>query len=351
MKKFLTVLGIISWFAAAVHAGMTGFKGPNEYLGALPSPPSSGCVVTAEIIDRFEKEFFATKAELDNEVSSRRRDIKKWQENNSKKMQENSVNMPGFQGKSQAEMKKMSKAEKKKMAEQMMAEKFGVTMQELKDQKKAQKEGKTGANVDWAKAMAGEQQANDLMKSKGDVAAGKQKITDNIALGKEREALTKKTLGLRTAMQERVVELEKDETGLSLKERLEKEQETLAKMMNDSVPCDKLDQQEQRITDARGNYCSYMSPKFLKALKIYKVSIESSISHHRRLDEVMSEMQQNLVGVPLPSESVGLSGLETVQDYARYLGEAFQYHDRDPSAPKGSYCDGDAGTITPGSSK
>ncbi len=347
MKKFLTVVSIISWSVTAVYAGLTGFKGPNEYLGALPSPPSAGCVVTAEEIDGFKEEFFATKKELDNEVGSRRRAIKKWQENNSKKMQENAVDMPGFQGKSQAEMKKMSKAEKRKMAEKMMEEKFGVSMQELKDQKKAQKEGKVGANVDWAKAMAGEQQANDLMKSKNEVNAGKQKITDNIALAREQAELTKKTVGLRTAMQERVTELEKDEQGLSLKSRLEKEQETLDKMMNEGAPCDRLDQQEERITGARDNYCSYMAPKFLKALKIYQVSIETSISHHRRLDEVMSEMQQNQVGVPLPRESVGLSGLETVQDYARYLGEAYQYMSRDPSAPAGSHCDGDAGTITP----
>ncbi|RJQ50542.1 MAG: hypothetical protein C4530_21465 [Desulfobacteraceae bacterium] len=347
MKILLTVVSIISWSVTAVYAGMTGVKGPNEYLSALPSPPSAGCVVTAEEIERFKEEFFATKKELDDEVGGRRRAMKKWLESNSKKMQENAVDMPGFQGKSQAEMKKMSKAEKRKMAEKMMEEKFGVSMQELKDQKKAQKEGKVGANVDWAKAMAGEQQANDLMKSKDEVNAGKQKITDNIALAREQAELTKKTVGLRTAMQERVTELEKDEQGLSLKSRLEKEQKTLDKMMNEGAPCDRLDQQEERITGARDNYCSYMGPKFLKALKAYQASIETSISHHRRLDEVMSEMQQNQVGVPLPRESVGLSGLETVQDYARYLGEAYKYMSRDPSAPAGSHCDGDAGTITP----
>lgn len=259
MKRASIVAGIICCLATAVHAGITGFKGPTEYLGALPTPPGSGCMVTAETIDRFDREFFPAQKVLNNEVAERRRTIKKWQGKNSKKMQENAVDIPGFQGKSQEDMKKMSKAEKKRMAEQMMQEKFGVSMQELKEQKKAQKEKRTAANVDWAKAMAGEMQANDLMKSKGEVEAGKQKIDDSIKLSKEQAELTKKTLGIRNAMQDRITELETDEKGVKLKKTLEREEKMLEEMMTEGAPCDRLDQQSERILGARSNYCSYMS--------------------------------------------------------------------------------------------
>ena len=346
MKKLLVTALMLCWPTAVVHAEITGYKGPVEYLIELPKVPGGGCAVTAETIDEFGREFFPVKSKLDNEVAERRRAIKKWQESNSKKMQENAVDMPGFQGKSQAEMKKMSKAEKKKMAEQMMEDKFGVSMQELKDQKKAQRAGKTSANVDWAKAMAGEQQANDLMKSKGQLETDKRKITDNIKLAKEQESLTKSTLGIRTMMLEKISELEKDEKGLELKKQLEKQEKTLDEMMSDGISCKDLDAQSERIATARGSYCSYMAPKYLKALKNYRTSIQTSLPRHLRLDEISSEIQKNQVGVGLPHESIGLNGLETVQDYARYLGKAYKFNDRDPSAPKGSHCDGDAGTIS-----
>lgn len=346
MRNILIVASILCLYVSTSGAEITGYRGPLEYLGDLPQTPGNGCQVTAETIDMFERKFFPAKKQLDNEVAERRRAIKKWQESNSKKMQENAVDLPGFQGKSQAEMKKMSKAEKRKMAEQMMEEKFGVSMQELKDQKKAQKAGKTRANVDWAKAMAGEMQANDLMKSKGELETDKRKITDNIKLAKEQAELTKATLGIRTVMLDRISELEKDEKGLALKKQIEKEEKTLEKMMLEGFPCKKLDAQSQKIADARGLYCGYMAPQFLKALKKYQTSIDTSLSNHRRLDEVTSEMQKNQVGVGLPHESLGLNGLETVQDYARYLGQAYKYNDRDPSVLRGSHCDGDTGTTS-----
>lgn len=346
MRKIILAAMVICWSSTAVWA----LRGPNEYLSALPSPPGNGCSVSGETISQFKKDFFPVRKELDKEVGDRRRTIKKWQSNNSKKMQENAVNLPGFQGKSQDEMKKMSKAEKKKLAEQMMEEKYGVSMQELKEQKKAQRAKKTDVNVAWGKAMAGEMQANDMMKSKGEVAADKKKITDNIKLAKEQSELTQKTIGLRTVMQTKITDLEKDKQAVALKDRLEKEEAKLQEMVTEGARCDQLDQQSQRINEARSQYCSFMSPRFLKAVKSYQVSIETSISNHRRLDEVLSEMQQNQVGVGLPDASLGLNGLETVQDYSRYLEQVYKYNDRDPSVPTGSHCDGDSGTISSGGS-
>lgn len=345
MRNSLIVASILCLYVSISDAEITGYKGPLEYLGDLPQPPGNGCQVTAETIESFERKFFPVKKQLDNEVAERRRAIKKWQESNSKKMQENAVDLPGFQGKSQAEMKKMSKAEKKKMAEQMMEDKFGVSMSDLKKQKKAREQDNiykgTMAQVDFAKTLAGEQQANDLMKSKRQLETDRRKVTDNIKLAKEQEELTKATLGIRTVMLNRISELEEDEKGLALKIQIKSEEKTLEKMMLDGFPCNKLDAQSQKIADARGLYCGYMAPQFLKALKKYQTSIDTSISSHRRLDEVTSEMQKNQVGIGLPHESLGLNGLETVQDYARYLGQAYKYNDRDPTVIRGSHCDGD----------
>lgn len=339
MRNAGVVASILCLSAMTAQAASSEVKGPFEYLGALPRTPASGCRVTAEAMSAFRDKFLPVMKELSDDIGKRRRTINKWQQDNSKQMQEHAVDMPGFQGKSQAEMRKMSREEKKKMAEQIMAEKYGISMQELKEQKKAQREGKVGSNVAWAKALAGEKQGEDLMKSKGEVEAGKQKINDNIKLAKEQQGLTRTTTGLRVDMQERMIELEKDEQGVKLEQGLKREKTTLEKMISAGAPCRRLDEQNQRVRDARGQYCAYMSPRHLKALATYRVSIENSVSDHRRLDEVASQLQRNQVGVGLPDIAIGLSALETIQDYARYFKEVFKYNDGDPNAPRSSFCD------------
>jgi hypothetical protein len=265
-------------------------------------------------------------------------------------MMENAVDMPGFEGKSQDEMKKMSKAERKKMAEKMMEDKYGVSMQDLKNQKKAQREGKTMANVDFAKSMAGEQQANDLMKSKGQREADKRKVVDAGKLAKEHEQLAKEVLGLRGKFNNKVLELEKDKTGLDMKKEIEREGEILAKMQGDGgkSTCTDLDAQRERINAQRKAYCYYMSPRYLKILHDYKRAIPDALPKHDRLDQVANEMQKNQTGVGLSNASKGLNGLETVQDYARLLAGAYTYNEgaQDPKEHKFSFCDGEAGTIS-----
>jgi len=315
----------------------------------LPAIPGSGCEDNKETIEKFMDRLGPVAKELGDNVAERRRAMKKWNEKNSKKMMENAVDMPGFEGKSQDEMKKLSKAERKRMAEKMMEDKYGVSMQDLKNQKKAQREGKTMANVDFAKTMAGEQQANDLMKSKGQREADKQKVVDAGRLAKEHDQLAREVLGLRGKFNSKVVELEKDKTSLALKKGYEDEEERLEEMQRDGKSnCKDLDAQMKTINTRKKAYCGYMSPRYLKILNDYRVAIQVALPRHDRLDQVASEIQKNQTGVGLSNASKGLNGLETVQDYARLLAGAYTYNEgaQDKEHPF-SFCDGDAGTISP----
>ena len=165
-------------------------KSPDYFLNILPMPPRNGCPGKVDDIKSFREKLQKARKELRDEAGTRQRALKKWNGQNSKRMMENAVDMPGFEGKSQAEMKKMSKAERKKLAEKMIQEKFGVSMEDLKAQKKANKEGKTMANVDFAKTMAGEMQVNEMMKSKSQREADKKKIADSGKLAKEQAELS-----------------------------------------------------------------------------------------------------------------------------------------------------------------
>lgn len=366
-------------------------KSPTYFLSTLPQSPGNGCPAKVDADKQFKGKFFKAQKELTDEIGKRQRALKKWNEQNSKKMMENAVDMPGFEGKSQAEMKKMSKAERKKMAEKMMQDKFGVSMDDLKKQKKANADGNVMANVDFAKAMAGEQQANDLMKSKSQREADKRKTKDVGKLSKEQAELSQKlyrsTEGKFTTT---LQELEQDKAGQKLKEKIYDEQERMAKMLGEpykrpqkndgfkhgtssdnmgsqsevdgsdlqaemdknqqemqgeagaasKTSCKEKETQRSRIHSAKMSYCNYMAPRVIKVLNEWRASVADAQGRYLQLDQVNSDLQKAQTGIGFPDAAKGLSGLEALQKYAAELGKAYMY---DPGVDnsKDMYCGGE----------
>ena len=443
MKKLLLVLTCLIWAATSygndLGEGATGQsswvgKGPDYFLNSLPTPPRDGCPGKNDNIKPFRENLLKTQKELQDEIGKRRRALKKWNEQNSKKMMENAVDMPGFAGKSQDEMKKMSKAERKKMAEKMMQDKFGIDLKDLKKQKKANESAQpmdaaeydkqmenfeqqygdapdgtkkkkpkkardVAANVDFAKTMAGEMQANDLMKSQGEREADKRKIAGVGKLTKEQADLSKK---LHLATEGRAIslldELDKDKQAKGMRESIYDKENELAKMLGtaykrpkdvdyskimdvlrnqgkledgyqsnmettnfaaelDALPqitphetgdgssCQAKEDQCSSIYTERMSYCSYMAPKLLKIVNEWYGALVNSQRQYLELDRINSELQKAQTGIALPDASRGLSGLEAIQRYTGVLGYAYRY---DPGTDrcKDLFCGGEQ----PGSS-
>lgn len=416
MKKALIATLSLIWVATA-YGGDQGSdavgtstwigKSPEYFLATLPLPPGNGCPAQEDTdkyseeketdrpsteIEAFMRKLFKARKELNDEVGKRRRAVKEWNEQSSKRMMENVVDMPGFQGKSQAEMKRMSKAERRKMAEQMMQEKYGVSMEDLKAQKKANKEGKVMANVDFAKTMAGEQQANDLMKSNSQRDADKEKTADAVKLVKEQKELSQQLYSAGMARSAaKLEELDRDRGRKALLERVYDKEERLAEMqgqpyarpkeidfkkmaeilkraaaMGDAtgidlasemghgqeppkpppsypqVDCEALNAQAGDIYKQRLSYCRYTAPKFIDILKQLQMALANSQPRYRRLDQISSDLQKAQTGIGLPDAALGLSGLEALQQYAALLGQAYANDpgpQRDPERDAG-FCTG-----------
>jgi hypothetical protein len=375
-------------------------KGPDYFLNVLPTPPGNGCPGRDDEIKSFREKLLKARKDLTDEMGKRQRALKKWNEQNSKKMMENAVDMPGFEGKSQAEMKKMSKAERKKMAEKMMQDKFGVSLDDLKAQKKANREGKTMANVDFAKTMAGEMQVNDLMKSKGEREADKQNIADVGKLTKAQNDLAKQLYGSTTGRAvSKLEELDKDKSAKGMREMIYNEEDALAAMLGsaykrpkdvdyskiidvlrrqgkldenyessgfegtnlaaelDALPqvtphetgdnssCQAKEDQCSRIHTARMSYCNYIAPKLLEIITEWRGVLLTSQNRYLELDRLVSELQQAQTGIGLPDAMRGLSGLEAIQRYAAVLGAAYGYNPGEDRC-KDLFCGGEQ----PGSS-
>lgn len=402
MKKLLITISLVwttTGYCSDLGNGASGQsswvgKSPDYFLNVIPSPPRNGCPGKDDDIKQFREKFLNAQKELKDEIGKRRRALKKWNEQNSKKMMENAVDMPGFEGKSQAEMKKMSKAERKKMAEQMMQEKFGVSMDDLKAQKKANKEGKTMANVDFAKTMAGELQVNDLMKSKGEREADKRKIVDAGKLAKEQAELSQKLYrAVEAKAAGQLVELDKDTYAKNMREQIYDQENALAAMLGsaykrpkdvdyskiidvlkrqgkledgyqsdfggtnlaaelDALPqttqhenpdkssCQAKEDQCSSIHSARMSYCNYMAPKLLDILREWQSSLLISQGRYKELDRITGELQKAQTGIGLPDASSGLSGLEAIQRYVGVLGSAYQYNPGEDRC-KDRFCGGE----------
>lgn len=360
-------------------------KSPEYFLTTLPAPPGTGCPCDGEVINSFRDKFLQAQKELKDEVGKRRRALKKWNEQNSRNMMENAVDMPGFQGKSQSEMKKMTKAERKAMAEKTMQDKFGVSMEDIKNQKKANDSGKVMANVDFAKTMSGEMQANDLMKSKGQRDADKKKIRDTGKLVKEQANLSQQLHATVIAKSLTMLEeLAQDEQRKKLLEKVYDEIEVGAKMRGTyykrpkeidfkkmaeiirraaatggdaanidlaaemgygkeppppppgypQTPCEELNAQGDKIYMQRLVYCKYTAGKFLEIVREFQRALTTSQTRYRMLDQINSDLQKAQTGIGLPDAAMGLSGLEAIQQYVALLGQVYA-HDpgkkRDPN--------------------
>ncbi len=374
MNKLCIAAIIVCW-ATAAHAETPGAS-PLYFLNALPAVPTDGCPAKPEPREQFQTKMSKVAAELTDEIGKRRRALKQFQETNSRKMMENAVDMPGFQGKSQAEMKKMSKAEKRKMAEQMMAEKYGVSMDDdLKKQKQANDSGNVMANVAFAKSMAGEKQVDDLTKSKGEIKADERKVKDAGMLAKEQAELSKQLYtSIEGTFATKLEDVAQDKGGKVLKENIYREEKRMAEMLGEKwsrpkddgykhgvkddvmdsesqsevdgtqtqeemdrnqreleksagqkASCESLYQQSKKIYAAKEAYCAHMGPRQLEVIKEYQAAVQDAQSRYLQLDQISSDLQKNQVGMELPDAARGLSGLEAVQKYADALGKTYTY--------------------------
>ncbi len=403
MKKLLITALLLCCPAAAIAGGSDDGavgqrtwvgKDPIYFLSNLPKPPGGGCPADKGDLADFRKKFLEAQKQLSDEIGKRQRALKKWNEQNSRKMMENAVDMPGFEGKSQAEMKKMTKKQRKELAEKMMQEKFGVSLDDLKKQKKANKDKNVMANVDFAKTMAGEMQANDLMKSKSQREADKRKIADVRKLSQE---LHRTIEGKAIAQLE---ELDQDQHAKGMREEIYDQQQALAKLTGDAytrpkevdfrkiaeilkdaasqgepgntmqggmdqgeielqaqmdatqnslqseagggkgASCQEREDQCSRVYAAKKSYCRYMAPKLQTILNGWQAELSTSQSRYLELDRITGELQKAQTGIGLPDASRGLSGLEAIKRYAAVLGYAYRYEPGKDRC-KDLYCGGE----------
>lgn len=327
---------------------------PSTYLNQLPDPPGSGCFVNGQGDPAFFARIDEVSERLNEDIAERKRVLKEAQNRNSKAIQEAMMGQPGSEGVDAETLKHMSREAKRKKAEQLMEEQMGVSMEELKNLKKTNREGQEG----WGKAMMGQMQADAAIdparaakNAQGNMRTAElaMRQTDlshkiQAALSKWEQKMTEiepkpDADELRTAIESQMRQQGDGEmlTGLkdvlpqenattkSYREAVKTEEDKLKAMQAAYRDCPDLNFQKRRVFTARESYCTNLSAPYLAALRGYLTAVIGALPDAEELDRVQMEIQKIQFGVDLPPEQQGMAGLGLVQGYIKKLRTAYRF--------------------------
>jgi hypothetical protein len=329
-------------------------ESPSAYLNQLPDPPGSGCFVNGQGDPAFFARIDQVSERLNEEIAERKRVLKEAQSRNSKTIQEAMMAQPGSEGVDAETLKNMSREAKRKKAEQVMEEQMGVSMEELKNLKKTNRQGQEG----WGKAMMGQMQADAAMDP-ARAAKNAQGNMQTAGLAQRQSELAHKIQAALAKWEQKMTEIEPnpdaDEmrkaietqmrqqgdgemlTGLkdvlpqenattrTYREAVKTEEDKLKAMQAAYRDCPDLNFQKRRVFTARESYCTNLSVPYLAALKGYQTAVIGALPDAEELDKVQMEIQKIQFGVEMPPEQREMAGLGMVQDYIKKLRTAYMF--------------------------
>lgn len=343
-------------------------ESPSAYLNQLPDPPGSGCFVDGQGDPAFFARIDEVSARLNKEIAERKQILKEAQSRNSKTIQEAAMAQPGSEGVDGETLKQMSREAKRKKAEQVMEEQMGISMEELKNLKKTNREGQEG----WGKALMGQMQA-DAAIDPARAAKTAQGNMQTVGLAQHQSELAHKIQAALAKWEQKMAEIEpkpdadelrkaidtqirqqgdgemlsglkdvlpqENATTKSYREAVKTEEDKLKAMQTAYASCPDLNFQKKRLYTARESYCINLSSPYLAALKGYQTAVIGVLPDAEELDRVQMEIQKVQFGVEVPPEQREMAGLGLVQVYLKKLRTAYLF-DLTPGPYKESPCNG-----------
>ena len=346
-------------------------ESPSAYLNQLPDPPGNGCFVDGQGDSAFFARIDEVSERLNEEIAKRKRILKQAQNRNNKTMQEAAMAQPGSEGVDAETLKHMSREAKRKKAEQVMEEQMGVSMEELKNLKKTNRQGQEG----WGKAMMGQMQADAAMDP-ARAAKTAQGNMQTAGLAQRQSELAHKIQAALSKWEQKMTEIEpnpdademrkaiesqmrqqgdgemlpglqnimpqENATTRTYREAVKTEEDKLKAMQAAYASCPDLNFQKRRLYTARVSYCTNLSPPYLEALNGYRTAVIGALPDAEEMDKVQMEIQKIQFGVEVPPEQREVAGLGLVQDYIKKLRTAYLF-DLTPGPYEELPCDGKLG--------
>jgi hypothetical protein len=302
------------------------------FINQLPDAPSDCCPDDRAVSDAFEEKVRNIEVLLDEELAKRKKIVDEVQGKGNKKMQEAAMDQPGFQGKSSAEMKSMSRAEKRKQADQMMQQKFGMSLEEMKKVKNMSKEGQKN----WGQAAMAQMQAESTIDPQK-AASDQQNAMKTAGLAGKQMESAQRIQAIMEKYDSKFNEVEENATGRQMLENIKYQEKALEQLALNGATCKERTEKATSINALKTDYCRKMSGRYAQLVKEFRTGMIQAFPDYDQLDQIEAEIQKMQFGADMPAEQSGISGLKDLRKYMQRLRAVHQYNLYLPSAEQ---CDG-----------
>jgi hypothetical protein len=297
---------------------------PEEFLGMLPALPKEACALKTDARNSYLDKVNSLSDLIENEISRRHKAEKAKEGTNQQQAMDNMAQQYGLSAEDMQKMKdghKMTAEEKRALADKMLQKNNNMSMDEVDNLKKMDKNGKKA----WAEGYSTEMMAEQ--------AADPQKFQDKQLEAKnayELQTLQKhildSLLAIGSKYSQQLAELENDSLAKVMRENISKWHEELMSMTGiDYGQGGKMAELSKKIKAEKSAYCLKYSPRYFEILRNCEAFTRSSITACYRIEKISTRLTKLQTGVDLNIEP-GMMGITNIKDYVGKLREVFKYN-------------------------
>ena len=320
MKKLLLILALIV-ITSVSFAQVT----PESFIGLLPSIPNNACSMKMAERNQYSSYVDSLLQLIDNERERRNQVI----DANANIYEKQAMNNVSKQyGLSQEDINKlqnedgMTEEEKNAIINKALRNSADVSLDEVKNLKKMNKEEKTA----WAEAYGKEKMAEvkadpkknqeQQLKAKSlyELTTMQKHIIDSINV-------------IETKFAEQFAQIGKDPDTKIMLDNIAKWDREASDLMGEASQDEikKMEMLEQIINAEKQKYCSKYTPQYVEILRRYETYTKSSLPVWYRLESISEQQSKLQTGVEMKQEP-GLLGIGKISDYLHLLRGVFQYN-------------------------
>jgi hypothetical protein len=297
---------------------------PEAFLGMLPALPKEACAFKMDARNSYLDKVNSLSELIDNEISRRHMAEKANAETNNQQAMNNMAQQYGLSPEDMEKMKsgkKMTDEEKRALADKMLQQNNNMSMDEVDNLKKMDKDGKKA----WAEGYSTEMmavQAADPQKSQ-EMQLKAKNIYELAALQKH---ILDSLLAISSKFSQQLSEIENDSLAKVMRENISKWHEELMSLTGiDYGQGGRMDELARKIKAEKGAYCQRYTPRYMEILKNCEAFTRSGITACYRVEKITARLTKLQTGVDLNIEP-GEMGITSVHDYVTKLRDVFKYN-------------------------
>ncbi len=301
----------------------------SDYLKKAPPIPAKDCHIPGINQDAFEKAVRDLASVVSEDAKQRKNASEEYMRGNEDQMKANMMRKSGM---SDEDMKRlqngeeMTDAETQAMANKMIQQQTNMSLDEAKSLSNMSEAEQQA----WAQGQVAGQMA-DAQANPGKYTGANETNMTLYELVSEQSSLQKKI----AAAENQLIQLYKtlDKEAISAKAALEIELKPLYDELNSindgegstQADVDHADRVIKKIHEKQDAYCELFTPRMSDFIQTCKDTYAIALPDYERVEEIQFQVTAIQTGTKLMTVGKGMYSLQAVDQYLRYLAEAYRY--------------------------